>query len=111
MLSEFQKSQNARKPNSVHATYLVTGTPKRTETPNGTHQQKGKGADAHMRSSPFMSSMPEQGEPEDSDYDSDSDDEDTPAPKDVKETRILLVREEDLESTCWCWYMLLAEPS
>ncbi|KAI4672093.1 uncharacterized protein J4E78_000593 [Alternaria triticimaculans] len=97
MLFEFQKNQNARKPKSVHATYLVTGTPKRTVKPNGPPRQKRE--DADMRSSPFMSSMPEREEPEDSDYTSDSDDEDTPAPEGVKETKIVLVGEEDLEKT------------
>ncbi|KAI4961350.1 hypothetical protein J4E86_000378 [Alternaria arbusti] len=95
MLFEFQRNQNARKPKSVHATYLVTGTPKRTVKPNGAPRQKRE--DADMRSSPFMSSMPEREEPEDSDYASDSDDEDTPAPEGVKETKIVLVGEEALE--------------
>lgn len=44
-----------------------------------------------------MSSMPGPDEAEDSGYTSESDDEDTPAPRGVKETRVLLVREEDLE--------------
>jgi len=102
MLFEFQKNQNARKPKSVHATYLVTGTPKRTVKPNGAPRPKRE--DADMRSSPFMSSMPEREEPEDSDYTSDSDDEDTPAPEGVKETKIVLVGEEDLESTIGICY-------
>jgi DNA polymerase delta subunit 3 len=106
MLFEFHKSQNARKPNSVHATYLVTGTPRRTEKTNGAHGRKGE--DANMRSSPFMSSIPAPEEPVDSDYISESDDEDTPAPKGVKETQIVLVREEDLERAFR--YMLLAGP-
>lgn len=46
-----------------------------------------------------MSSMPDQEEDEDSDYASGSDDEDTPAPRGVKETQVLLVREEELEGT------------
>jgi DNA polymerase delta subunit 3 len=51
-----------------------------------------------MRSSPFVSSMPEpEEESEDSDYTSESDDENTAAPKGVKETQIVLVREEQLE--------------
>jgi DNA polymerase delta subunit 3 len=100
MLFEFQKHQNARKPNSVHATYLLTGTPKRAERSNGAHTRKGE--DADMRSSPFMSSMPDPEGPGDSDYANDSDDEETPAPEGVKETRILLVQEEDLESAFQC---------
>ncbi|KAG9193116.1 hypothetical protein G6011_03151 [Alternaria panax] len=97
MLFEFQQYQNARSPNSVHATYLVAGTPKRTDKTNGAHARKGE--DADMRSSPFMSSMPDPEGPGDSGYISDSDDEETPAPEGVKETRILLVREADLEKT------------
>ncbi|CAG5161186.1 uncharacterized protein ALTATR162_LOCUS5977 [Alternaria atra] len=97
MLFEFRKNQNARKPNSIHATYLVTGTPKRAEKTNGAHTRKGE--DTDMRSSPPMSSMPTSELPQDSDYTSDPDDEDTPAPEGVKETRIMLVREEDLEKT------------
>ncbi|USP78885.1 hypothetical protein yc1106_06159 [Curvularia clavata] len=97
MLFEFHKTQNARKPNSVHATYIVTGTPRRTAHANGSKQRKGE--DTDMRSSPVMSSMPEPEEDEDSNYATNSDDENTPAPKGVKETQILLVREEELEET------------
>ncbi|RAR12448.1 dna polymerase subunit cdc27 protein [Stemphylium lycopersici] len=97
MLFEFHKKQNARKPNSIHATYLLTGTPRRAEHTNGVKSRSGQ--DTDMRSSPFMSSMPEPDEGEDFEYRSESDDEDTPAPRGVKETRVLLVREEDLEET------------
>ncbi|EOA87597.1 uncharacterized protein SETTUDRAFT_150612 [Exserohilum turcica Et28A] len=97
MLFEFHKKQNTRKPNSVHATYLITGTPRRSQHANGAKRQKGD--DNDMRSSPFISSMPEAEEAEDSDYVSGSDDEDTSAPKGVKETQVVLVREEELEET------------
>ncbi|EMD86266.1 hypothetical protein COCC4DRAFT_39394 [Bipolaris maydis ATCC 48331] len=97
MLAEFYKTQNARKSKSVHATYLLTGTPRNSEQSNGSKIRKGE--DTDMRSSPFMSSMPDQEEDEDSDYASGSDDEDTPAPRGVKETQVLLVREEELEET------------
>jgi DNA polymerase delta subunit 3 len=97
MLFEFHKKQNARKPNSVHATYLVTGIPKRSEPTNGVNGHNAE--DTDMRSSPFMSSMPEPEKSEDSDYTSESDDENTAAPKGVKETQIILVREEELEGT------------
>lgn len=100
MLFEFHKTQNARKPKSVHATYLVTGTPRITAHANGSKQRKGE--DTDMRSSPFISSMPDPEEDEDSDYAAESDDENTPAPKGVKETQILLVREEELEGTFCC---------
>lgn len=62
-----------------------------------------------MRSSPFMSSMPDPEGPEESDYASESEDEDAPAPKGVEETQIVLVREEDLESAFR--YMMLARIS
>lgn len=97
MLAEFYKTQNARKPKSVHATYLLTGTPRNSEQSNGSKIRKGD--DTDMRSSPFMSSMPDQEENEDSDYDSSPDDENTPAPRGVKETQVLLVREEEFEGT------------
>jgi DNA polymerase delta subunit 3 len=83
MLFEFHQNQNAKKPNSIHATYLVTGTKRTTEHTNGTNGRRGE--DVHMRSSPFMSSMPEP-EPEE------------PAEELVKETTVLLVREEELQS-------------
>jgi DNA polymerase delta subunit 3 len=95
MLFEFHKKQNARKPNSVHATYLVTGIPRRSEHTNSVNGRIGE--DTDMRGSPSMSSMPEPEESGDSDYTSESDDENTAAPKGVKETQIVLVREEELE--------------
>jgi DNA polymerase delta subunit 3 len=104
MLVEFQNHENARKPNSVHATYLLAGIPRRIEKTNGAHARKGD--DADMRSSPPMSSMPNPEASGDADYTSESDNEDTPAPEGVKETRIVLVREEDLESTFG--YMIVA---
>ncbi|KAF1839527.1 hypothetical protein BDW02DRAFT_593872 [Decorospora gaudefroyi] len=91
MLFEFHKRQNAKKPNSVHATYLVTGTPRRAE----------QTIDTDMRSPPFMSSMSEPEAPKDSDLDhtSESDSEGTIVPSGVRETEIILVREEELEET------------
>lgn len=81
MLFDFQQKQNAKKPNSVHAAYLITGTPRALNPANGLNDRDGE--DAVMRSSPFMSSMPEQEEP---------------VEDPVKKTAILLVREEELES-------------
>jgi DNA polymerase delta subunit 3 len=81
MLFEFHQKQNAKKPNSIHATYLVTGTKRTTKHAKGTNGRHGE--DVDMRSSPFMSSMPEPEEP---------------AEEPVKETTILLVREEELQS-------------
>jgi DNA polymerase delta subunit 3 len=95
MLFEFHMKQNAKKPNSVHATYLVTGIPRKSARPNGINGLTGE--DTDMRSSPFISSMPEPDESGDSDYTSESDDETTAAPKGIKETQIILVREDELE--------------
>jgi len=101
MLFAFHEKQNARKPGSVHATYLLTGTPRRVRQSNGVSSQIN---DTDMRSSPFRSTMPEaeeSGESDDSEYASGSDDEDTPAPRGVRETHVVLVPEEDLEGAFW----------
>ncbi|KAJ4341312.1 hypothetical protein N0V95_007260 [Ascochyta clinopodiicola] len=82
MLFEFHQKQNARKPNSIHATYLISGTKRTASEPNGTNGRNGE--DVSMRSSPFMSSMPGPEEPEE---------------EPVKKCAILLVREEELAST------------
>lgn len=56
MLFDFHKTQNARKPNSVHATYLVAGT--RVPEPLVPRQDDG---DVDMNSSlPEVDSIPEQ---------------------------------------------------
>ncbi|KZM25864.1 uncharacterized protein EKO05_0009231 [Ascochyta rabiei] len=82
MLFEFYQKQNARKPNSIHATYLISGTKRTTSEPNNTNGRSGE--DVSMRSSPFMSSMPEPEEQEE---------------EPVKKSTILLVREEELAKT------------
>lgn len=81
MLYEFYTKQNARKPKSIHATYLLTGK-KRTVKPNDSLTGL-DGGDFIMRSSPFMSSMPDM---EDS------------SQKPPIVTSILLAREEELEN-------------
>jgi DNA polymerase delta subunit 3 len=95
MLAEFYKTQNAKKPNSVHCTYIVTGISRDHRHTNGANGQHA--GDTAMRSSPPMSSMPqaagEGGPDEEESSDTDSDDESTQ----VKETAILLVSEEDLK--------------
>lgn len=79
MLYEFHTKQNAKKPKSVHATYVVTGRKRTLESTNGTN---GNGTgDSFMHSSPYMGSMPEPEEPAD-----------IPATK----TSVTLVREEEL---------------
>ncbi|KAJ4990347.1 DNA polymerase subunit cdc27 [Stagonosporopsis vannaccii] len=83
MLFEFHEKHNAKKPNSIHATYLISGTKRTAEDTNGASGRSGE--DIGMRSSPFMSSMPEQ----------EAQEEDEP----VKKSTILLVREEELAKT------------
>ncbi|EMR81940.1 putative dna polymerase subunit cdc27 protein [Botrytis cinerea BcDW1] len=58
MLFEFHRVQNAKKPGTIHATYLIGGT-KRNEAPRDIEAQK-DGEDDYMQSSPFVgSSMPQ----------------------------------------------------
>ncbi|OJJ51252.1 hypothetical protein ASPZODRAFT_156177 [Penicilliopsis zonata CBS 506.65] len=82
MLYEFHRHENAKKPQSVNATYVIVGTPKlpeKSET-NGFHVKED--GDAIMQSSPYLSSsMPQQ----------------DAAQEQVSTTSITLVREEDLE--------------
>lgn len=92
MLFEFYQQQCARKPNSVHATYLVTGTKRKTEHTNGVNGRNG--GDVAMRSSPFPSSMPE---PEDH------------VNVSIKITTISLVREEELQSVWPCILSYIAK--
>jgi DNA polymerase delta subunit 3 len=86
MLYDFHQKQNAKKPGTIHATYLLSGTrrPEDPIPPNG--DAKKDGEDDYMQSSPFIgSSMPqlEEGTGESS------------------VLSITLVREEDLEGgTC-----------
>lgn len=56
MLYEFHRKQNAKKPGSVHATYLLTGTRRPTPSQvNGSHSQE-DGEDTVMQSSPMLPS-------------------------------------------------------
>jgi len=84
MLYDFHNQQNAKKPGTVHATYLVSGT-KRKETPVITNAgAKKDGEDDYMQSSPFMSSSMPQPEED----------------RDTGETSVLsisLVREKELK--------------
>jgi DNA polymerase delta subunit 3 len=92
MLFDFHRQQNAKKPSSVHATYIVTGAKRATKPPNGATSRDGRGVG--MRSSPFMSSMPELQERPDS---TDESGRDQP----VKTTTIELVPEEKLQGASW----------
>lgn len=61
MLYEFHRNENAKKPNSVNATYVITGIQKPPEpTPANEAQEKDED-DEIMQSSPYLpSSMPNQ---------------------------------------------------
>lgn len=84
MLYDFYHHQTSKKPGSVHATYLLSGIINPANSPsNGNHRDEDE-EDAHMQSSPFVSS---QLRPE----------EDTAIALPV--TLITLVREEELEGT------------
>jgi DNA polymerase delta subunit 3 len=89
MLYEFHRNENAKKPQSVNATYVITGVQKPPEMPatNGTHAKDGE--DSVMQSSPFMSSMPQ---PE-------------VAEEEIRTTSMILVREEDLEGRILIYFM------
>lgn len=89
MLYEFYEDQNRRKPGSVYATYLLSGTKTRVEPVKDATNGKLDG-DAPMPSSPPIpsSSMP-----------GPSQQESIPVDHDVVKVRtIVLAREEDLES-------------
>jgi DNA polymerase delta subunit 3 len=86
MLYDFHRTQNARKPGSIHATYIVAGT-RRPEVPspsNGNATSSKTGGDAVMSDMSFPSSMP------------DHDDAETDVEV-IPVTTVTLVKEEDLE--------------
>jgi len=82
MLYDFHHRQTAKKPESVHATYLITGTRKSGSATVANGTQGHDGDDSSMRSSPFMSTMPGQ---------TDGEEENIPV------TSVLLAKEEDLD--------------
>jgi len=64
MLYDFHKNQNAKKPGTIHATYLISGTKRIDETTPKPGGIKKDGEDDYMASSSFMSSsmpQPEEG--------------------------------------------------
>jgi len=94
MLYDFHRSQNARKPGSVHATYLLYGTASANPIPAEESQKDGE--DTNMQSSPFMSSsMPQ----EESIHES--------PPLKV----VTLAREEDLEGMIFYWPLAIVSSS
>ena len=83
MLFDFHKAQNARKLQSVHATYLVTGKKKPSVTTNGSSTKESE--DISMRSSsPPFSSFPRS--------------ESVHEPEQIDVTTVTLVKEEALEA-------------
>jgi DNA polymerase delta subunit 3 len=81
MLYEFHQNQNAKKPGTVHATYLLAGT--KSKEINGTDGAQKDGEDEYMQSSPFVSgSMPQP----------------TEETEEISVLSVSLVKEEDLES-------------
>ena len=61
MLYEFHRLENGKKPGTVHATYLISGT-KRVEEPEVATAPKKDGEDEYMQSSPLMNSSLSQAE-------------------------------------------------
>ncbi|KAH8774283.1 DNA polymerase subunit Cdc27 [Hyaloscypha sp. PMI_1271] len=61
MLYDFYQKQNAKKPGTIHATYLLSGTKRPEDLIPLNGDAKKDGEDDYMQSSPFMnSSMPQQ---------------------------------------------------
>ncbi|KAI4261120.1 MAG: hypothetical protein L6R42_003673 [Xanthoria sp. 1 TBL-2021] len=82
LAQQFHKQQNSKKPGSVHAVYLVTGYIVPVTPTSSAHFEQADGEDAHMQSSPFMSSsMPQHEEEEER----------------LSVKTVTLCREEDLE--------------
>jgi DNA polymerase delta subunit 3 len=86
MLYDFHRTQNARKPGSLHATYILAGTrkPEAPTVSNGKVTSSKTDGDAIMSDMSFPSSMPDHD-------DAETDDEVIPV------TTVTLVKEEDLE--------------
>ncbi|KAI4277199.1 MAG: hypothetical protein L6R38_005481 [Xanthoria sp. 2 TBL-2021] len=79
-----QQQQNSKKPGSVHAVYLVTGYIIPVTPTSSAQYEQADGEDAHMQSSPFMSSSMPQPEEEE---------------EQLAVKTVTLCREEDLEAT------------
>lgn len=83
MIFEFHRVQNGKKPESIHATYLLSGTKRKVEPTVKHRNQLEADGDSHMQSSPYMSSSMPETEPEES--------------KEEHVQSIVLAREEHLE--------------
>lgn len=90
MLYEFHTTQNAKKPRTVHATYLLTGKKRSAQHTNGTNGVNVRDEEDTMMASspPYMSSIP-----------SSMPEAEEPVEMPVLQTYIVLVREEELEKT------------
>jgi DNA polymerase delta subunit 3 len=84
MLFDFHRMENAKTPNSVSATYLISGVPLSQRKP-ATNGASHDGDDVAMRSSPYMSSMPQPDETE------------VEIKRPFRTTSFVLAREEDLD--------------
>jgi DNA polymerase delta subunit 3 len=84
MLYDFHRKQNSKKPGSVHATYIVSGTKTVTQTSPIQSQSQQNGEDSVMQSSPPLPSSSMQP----------NDEEATTV---VRIHSVMLVKEEDLE--------------
>lgn len=84
MLYDFHQKQNARKPSSVHAIYLLDGVPKPIVNGIEANGHRTEEEDARMQSSPFASSAAQQ--------------EDKVEELATPARSILLAREEDLQA-------------
>ena|SRR5437763_15277545 len=82
MLYEFHRQQSQKKPGSIHATYLLTGLRRTTESLAANGGFSKLSHDDYTHSSPIVSSLPNQ----------DGSDERLPV------RTVMLVRENDLES-------------
>ena len=56
MLYDFHRQQNSKKPGTIHATYLLSGTKKPEELEPVDGEIKKDGEDDYMQSSPFIES-------------------------------------------------------
>jgi DNA polymerase delta subunit 3 len=117
MLYDFHQKQNAKKPESIHATYHITGTPRIENVSSGTGVRIEEDGDSIMQSSPFPSSYPEPEPLPEFNIEMDVEKEDKDAepgpglelepesdsdsiPEGIPTTLIMLATEEELEGMC-----------
>ena len=92
MLYDFHRQQNAKKPGTLHATYLISGTKREEEVVPTNGDVKMEDGDSFMQSSPFIpSSMPQFEDSSEA----------------VSVLSITLAREEDLDGMCPSFWEVL----